>query len=54
MNEEVFWNPRHAQVIVEWWWRQYNEERPHSGLGYRTPAEVAATAPAGAVAEAAA
>ena len=43
-----------AHVVVERWRRQYNEERPHSALGYRTPAEVAATAPAGAVGEAAA
>jgi putative transposase len=41
LNEEVFWNMRHAQVVVEWWRRQYNEERPHSALGYRTPSEMA-------------
>jgi transposase InsO family protein len=54
LNEEVFWHDRHAQVVTERWRRHYNEERPHSALGYRTPAEVAATAPAGAVGEAAA
>jgi transposase InsO family protein len=54
LNEKVFWHERHAQVVVERWRRQYNEERPHSALGYRTPAEVAATAPAGAVEVAAA
>jgi putative transposase len=54
LNEEIFWHERHAQVVVERWRRHYNEERPHSTLGYRTPAEVAATAPAGAVEEAAA
>jgi transposase InsO family protein len=53
LNEEIFWHARHAQVVVERWRRHYNEERPHSALGYRTPAEVAATAPAGAVGEAA-
>lgn len=53
LNEEVFWHARHAQVVTERWRRHYNEERPHSALGYRTPAEVAATAPAGAVGEAA-
>ena len=49
LNEEVCWGEQHAQVIVERWRRQYNEERPHSALGYRTPAEVAgqAEAPAG-------
>ncbi len=41
LNEEVFWGEQHAQVMVERWRRQYNEERPHSALGYRTPAEVA-------------
>ena len=41
LNEEVFWGEQHAQVIVERWRRHYNEERPHSALGYRTPAEVA-------------
>ena len=54
LNEEVFWHERHAQVVIERWRRHYNDERPHSALGYRTPAEVAATAPAGAVGEAAA
>ena len=44
LNEEVFWGEQHAQVIVERWRRQYNEERPHSALGYRTPAEVAGQA----------
>ncbi len=41
LNEEVFYNQRYAQAVVESWRRQYNEERPHSSLGYRTPAEVA-------------
>ncbi len=53
LNEEVFWGEQHAQVIVERWRRQYNEERPHSALGYRTPAEIAdhveAVAPAATV-----
>jgi putative transposase len=44
LNEEVFWGEEHAQVIVEGWRRQYNEERPHSALGYRTPAEAAGRA----------
>lgn len=41
LNEEVFWSEKHAQVVVERWRRHYNEERPHSALGYRTPAEAA-------------
>jgi len=44
LDEEVFWGEQHAQVIVERWRRHYNEERPHSALGYRTPAEVAGQA----------
>ncbi len=39
LNEEVFWHERHARVVIEAWRRHYNEERPHSALGYRTPAE---------------
>jgi transposase InsO family protein len=52
LNEEVFWHERQAQVVVERWRQHYNEERPHSALGYRTPAEVAATALAGTIGEA--
>jgi len=44
LNAEVFWSARHAQVVVEWWRRAYNEERPHSSLNYRTPAEAAGRA----------
>ena len=44
LNAEVFWSARHAQVVVEWWRREYNEERPHSSLDYRTPAEAAGRA----------
>ena len=29
-------------MIIEQWRREYNEWRPHSSLGYRTPAEAAA------------
>jgi len=39
LNEEVFRHERHARVAIEAWRRHYNEERPHSALGYRTPAE---------------
>lgn len=53
LNEEVFWHARHAQVVMDQFRQHYNVERPHSALGYQTPTEVAATAPAGAVGEAA-
>ena len=39
LNREVFGNLLEAQVMVEEWRRQYNEERPHSSLGYLTPRE---------------
>ena len=39
LNMEAFWSPAHAQVIVEKWRLHYNQERPHSSLGYRTPEE---------------
>ncbi len=42
LNEELFFSRGEAQVIVDWWRQVYNNERPHSSLGYRTPAEVAA------------
>jgi putative transposase len=42
LNREVFYNGREAQVIVEEWRREYNGNRPHSSLGYLTPAEFAA------------
>jgi transposase InsO family protein len=42
LNQEVFWNELHAQVVVEDWRQWYQTERPHSSLGYRTPKEVAA------------
>lgn len=41
LNAELFWSPEEAQVIVEGWRRHYNQDRPHSALGYLTPAEAA-------------
>jgi hypothetical protein len=35
----IFGNLLEARVVVEEWRRQYNEERPHSALGYETPGE---------------
>jgi putative transposase len=37
LNREVFGNLLEAKVLVEEWRRQYNERRPHSALGYKTP-----------------
>jgi len=39
LNMEVFHHPDHARAVAELWRRSYNTERPHSSLGYRTPAE---------------
>jgi putative transposase len=47
LNVEVFVGVADAQVLVERWRREYNEARPHSALGYRTPAEVAGSVGAG-------
>jgi putative transposase len=42
LNMEVFYSLAEAATIVEMWRQSYNQERPHSSLGYRTPAEFAA------------
>lgn len=42
LNQEVFANGQEARVIIEAWRRDYNEQRPHSSLGYLTPDEFAA------------
>ena len=39
LNLESFWSPEHAQVIAETWRIHYQQERPHSSLGYLTPVE---------------
>lgn len=41
LNEELFRDDQEAQVIVESWRQEYNQFRPHSSLGYKTPAEAA-------------
>lgn len=41
LNREIFRNGKEAQEVSSLWMREYNEERPHSSLGYRTPAEFA-------------
>lgn len=42
LNAESFANLREAQALGTRWQREYNEERPHSSLGYLTPHEFAA------------
>lgn len=42
LNMELFTGVKDAQAIVEDWRQQYNNYRPHSSLGYKTPSEFAA------------
>ncbi len=41
LNEHWFHTLDHARVIINQWRKDYNECRPHSMLGYKTPAEMA-------------
>ena len=42
LNETPFMSPAHARVAIAAWVEDYNRERPHSSLGYATPAAFAA------------
>jgi putative transposase len=42
LDREIFHSVKEAKVIVESWRLEYNNRRPHSGLGYLTPAAFAA------------
>ncbi len=37
LNEHWFLSMRHARQEIEDWRQEYNDERPHSALGYQTP-----------------
>lgn len=39
LNREWFVTRREAKILIEQWRQFYNNERPHSALGNRTPAE---------------
>jgi putative transposase len=43
LKREVFANLLEAKILVEEYRNHYNQQRPHSALGYLTPAEVAAS-----------
>jgi putative transposase len=42
LNDHYFHNLEHARVVIAAWRRDYNEARPHSGIGRIPPAEFAA------------
>lgn len=39
LNQHWFRSRSEARLLIEMWRRRYNEFRPHSSLGYRTPEE---------------
>lgn len=43
LNREEFENEVQAQALGDLWKEEYNTERPHSSLNYKTPAEFAST-----------
>ena len=43
LNREEFESEPQARALGALWKGEYNTERPHSSLGYKTPAEFAAT-----------
>ena len=45
LNAEEFASLLEAQVLGKAWKQEYNHDRPHSSLGYRTPAEFGETCP---------
>ena len=49
LNREWFRDLREARLLIESWRQFYNHQRPHSALGYRPPAQVAARTPVSAM-----
>lgn len=43
LNDHWFTSLAEARVLIGEWRRDYNQNRPHSALGYKTPSEFAAT-----------
>lgn len=42
LNREIFSSLQEARVVTEDWRCQYNDERPHSSLGHKSPSRFAA------------
>ena len=42
LNQHWFGDLEEARKEIETWRQDYNQQRPHSALGYRTPVEFAA------------
>jgi len=42
LNREWFTTGHEAAIVIEHWRKDYNTQRPHSALGYQTPAQMAA------------
>ena len=40
LDAELFAHLREAKIVIEQWRWEYNTQRPHSRVGYRTPAEI--------------
>ena len=38
LKREIFYTLEEAKIIIERWRNEYNQIRPHSSLGYRSPA----------------
>jgi putative transposase len=43
LNETIFYDLDHARAVIARWVASYNQRRPHSAIGYLTPAAYAAT-----------
>lgn len=38
LNETIFYDLDHARTAIAVWVASYNQQRPHSAIGYLTPA----------------
>jgi len=45
LNREQLWTLTEARVVIEDYRNRYNQQRPHSKLGYKSPARCAASLP---------